>query len=184
MSMYKGTNNTALQSRDWLASAMIDLMKSKPYEKITIQNLCDHAQLSRQTFYNIFDSKDEVLHFCLQKMCIEQFGQLDQSKAPSVKEIINVYISFLNKNKDFLITMLQNRLDGIILMALTKAITLYAEKWVKKDDLFPYSVAMLSGALAQLQLYCFQQKQLLSPTVITRLLDGFFNGTLYDISSD
>ncbi len=38
----------------------IALLKTKTYEDITIKDICREAEISRQTFYNYFKSKDEI----------------------------------------------------------------------------------------------------------------------------
>lgn len=61
--MYNGNNPTALNSRDWLVQALLSLMNSMPYSKITVKNICTKADLSRQTFYNFFETKDDIIRF-------------------------------------------------------------------------------------------------------------------------
>lgn len=65
--MYQGNNATALRSQEWLCESLAKLMGVQPYASITIGAICKHADLSRQTFYNVFDSKEEVLRFCLRR---------------------------------------------------------------------------------------------------------------------
>lgn len=46
-----------------LVQALIDLLREKPLEKITIQELSDKAMISRGTFYNYFYDKYDLLNF-------------------------------------------------------------------------------------------------------------------------
>ena len=62
MSMYSGTNPTALQSQRWIADSLTGLMLEKSYARITIQDICKRADLSRQTFYNFFNSKESIFN--------------------------------------------------------------------------------------------------------------------------
>lgn len=43
-----------------ILEATVSLMSSSPYENITIKDICKEADVSRQTFYNYFKSKDEI----------------------------------------------------------------------------------------------------------------------------
>lgn len=54
--MYNGKNPTAIQSREWLIQTLLSMMNEMPYSKITIKEICHRADLSRQTFYNFFNS--------------------------------------------------------------------------------------------------------------------------------
>jgi AcrR family transcriptional regulator len=49
------------RSREWMKSALLELVQEKPYEKISITNITDRAGLSRPTFYLHYKSKDELL---------------------------------------------------------------------------------------------------------------------------
>jgi AcrR family transcriptional regulator len=49
------------QTRAALLSALPELMMERGYERITIQNLLDRADVGRATFYAHFDSKDDLL---------------------------------------------------------------------------------------------------------------------------
>ena len=67
--MYCGTNKTALQSQRQIAAAMMALIQEKPYAQISISELCKTAGISRQTFYSLFTSRDNVMVFTLQERC-------------------------------------------------------------------------------------------------------------------
>jgi len=48
-------------SREALYNALFALMMERGYERLTIQNLLDRAEVGRATFYAHFESKDELL---------------------------------------------------------------------------------------------------------------------------
>ena len=54
-----------VRTRRWLREALIDLMKEKPYEAITVHEITDRADTARVTFYRNFTDKDALLHSCL-----------------------------------------------------------------------------------------------------------------------
>lgn len=51
----------ARRTRKWLQDALASLMKEKPFDDIQIKEITDRAQVSRQTFYLHFHSKEELL---------------------------------------------------------------------------------------------------------------------------
>ena len=61
--MYSGTNPKALNSQRLLAEGLVSLMGEKDYYQISVFDICQSASLSRQTFYNFFNSKEEILYF-------------------------------------------------------------------------------------------------------------------------
>jgi AcrR family transcriptional regulator len=50
----------ARRTRDTLAWALIELMKSRSYDDIAVQDICAHAGIGRSTFYAHFADKDEM----------------------------------------------------------------------------------------------------------------------------
>jgi AcrR family transcriptional regulator len=50
-----------VRTRELLFDALLDLMIEKGYEAITVQDLIDHANIGRSTFYTHFKDKDQLL---------------------------------------------------------------------------------------------------------------------------
>lgn len=67
--MYKGTNKTALTSQRQIASALLSMMEEEPFEDIRISSICQHAGCSRQTFYSLFQSKENVIAYLIHRDC-------------------------------------------------------------------------------------------------------------------
>ena len=61
-------NPVAVQSKQMLLNALLELMEKKAYSSISIKELAECAGLDRKTFYRNFDSKEEVLYLRLQEM--------------------------------------------------------------------------------------------------------------------
>lgn len=56
-------NNATInvQTKEWLYQSLIKLMKTHPYEKITITQIVQTAGVSRMGYYRNFESKDAIL---------------------------------------------------------------------------------------------------------------------------
>lgn len=64
--MYKHCNTEeSAQRQRQLEQCLLELMADTPYANITIGHICDHAGISRKSFYRYFDSKDGCLHALL-----------------------------------------------------------------------------------------------------------------------
>lgn len=53
-------------TKDKLAQSFQDLVLSKPFNKISIKDITDGAQVIRPTFYNHCQDKNEVFEYILQ----------------------------------------------------------------------------------------------------------------------
>lgn len=55
------TDRRSLRTRQMLMQALIDLMRTKRYDSITVQELTEQADVGRSTFYAHFTDKDDLL---------------------------------------------------------------------------------------------------------------------------
>lgn len=73
--------------KECMGTALLELMREKPMEKITIEEMTAKADVGRSTYFRYFKSKEEVLSFkicCLWKRFDEQYhiGQHAEMDAP------------------------------------------------------------------------------------------------------
>ena len=54
------TQATALR-KELLEDSLCALMQGRPYQEITVKDICAQAQMPRRTFYHYFESKEDVL---------------------------------------------------------------------------------------------------------------------------
>jgi len=123
--MYCGTNKTALQSQKLIADAMMRLIQEKPYQQITISELCKAAGISRQTFYSLFTSRENVVVFTLQaRYC-------DAPEPPRLKtdrEVCGLrqlcvgYSEYILRNQGLLRLLVENHIDYLLYDSLYEAL--------------------------------------------------------------
>lgn len=181
--MYNGTNPIALNSRNWLKEALLSLMEEKPYDKITIKDICTRADLSRQTFYNFFETKNDILRFCIQQCYTEMMESL-KTKHPLTLPDITKSLSdtFQNHHRLIRLIICQN-LDGLLEHELAVFIRIFAEQMNPEDDskLTNYGTAFLAGAITHTVIYWFKDPQPLSSGQLADLLADIIRGNYYTI---
>ena len=67
--MYQGSNKSALLSQKLISDALLRLLENTPFIDISISDLCREAQVSRQTFYSLFGTKENVIIYELSHNC-------------------------------------------------------------------------------------------------------------------
>jgi AcrR family transcriptional regulator len=73
------------RTRTLLYDALIALVRRKPYEQITIDDILRQADIGRSTFYAHFTSKDDLLQRSLERLkalLISALGETLESRAP------------------------------------------------------------------------------------------------------
>ena len=61
----------AYRRRILLENSLMDLMTERPYQDITVKDICLKAEIPRRTFYHYFDCKESVLHAVVENMLNE-----------------------------------------------------------------------------------------------------------------
>lgn len=123
--MYRGTNKTAIQSQQQTAGAMIALLQDKPFARITVSELCKQAGVSRQTFYSLFDSREDVMLFTLQAQYCEELEMKTPAGPACRREMLRwlcrSYSTYIVRHQDLIRLLVENRLDYLLYDSLFEA---------------------------------------------------------------
>lgn len=115
------TVNAKPSARESLIHALIDLLHKKTFYKISVNELCAAAQVSRSAFYSHFDDKYDLFSCCLE----EQTKKLDLlMETHSPEEFLTVILDFIQKEERFFYHTFGSRLDE----ELSENIYLFFEK--------------------------------------------------------
>ena len=114
--MYCGTNKTALASQRQLADAMMDLIRQKPYAQISVSELCKAAGISRQTFYTLFTSRENVMVFTLQSRycCAPQAAHAGGAGREGLRRLCRGYSEYLLRNQGLIRLLVENHIDYLL----------------------------------------------------------------------
>ncbi|RRG07860.1 MAG: TetR/AcrR family transcriptional regulator [Lactobacillus sp.] len=111
--MYAGTNPTALRSQTLLVDAMFTLLQHDTFADITVSQLTQEAQLSRQTFYQIFTSKEDVIKCRIQGLFVE-FQQTLSRQPITLHALITLFFAFYQKYATIFNLLLDNHLEPLL----------------------------------------------------------------------
>ena len=90
--MYTGKHKTAVKSQKLIAESFFDLLQEKAYYDVSIKEICTKAGISRQTFYSLYGTKEDVIRFYL----AETFAEWRrQAKTNGVSSLYDLILFFL-----------------------------------------------------------------------------------------
>lgn len=91
-----------MNTKKFICDTMLELIKEKDFDKITVQNILNRAQISRSTFYSYFENKYNVISW----YCHEQARQMQEGfREPSWYELTLRLNKFASKNRFFFKSM-------------------------------------------------------------------------------
>ncbi len=83
----------AQATREKLLEAAIELVNQYGMKYLTVRNICEEAGLSTGSFYNLFDSKDDLVFYYLQNVftSYKQKAEEDASTSSSLEKVALIY---------------------------------------------------------------------------------------------
>jgi len=81
MTAGKKTDRRTERTRHQVGGALVDLIKEKRFEEITVQNVVDRAHVGRSTFYSHFRDKEDVFEQQWEQFIEMLAGQINWAKA-------------------------------------------------------------------------------------------------------
>lgn len=182
----KRENPTALRSKKWISEALLSLMQEKAFDSIKIIEISKRADLTRQTFYQNFDSKTAVLDYHLDQLFELFLKKLQNAGIRSGKELTYCYFNFWSQYDDFLKLIDKNGLSWILVSKypdyLDRLITM---PWIQENsssvDSSKYAYAYLSGALANVLIFWIRDGKRLSIDQIASMIEDIHNGRIFKL---
>ena len=178
--MYGGNNPTALKSQQLLSENLLDLMEEKRYEDISVMDICKKADLSRQTFYNYFESKEELFRFLLRNTYESKLYDLDE--IPSSKEAISIFVNTAKENDRLVSAIVKNNMGNLVSDEIFQSITKFLNKFIpnfSNQPHFAYHVVLLSGALTHFLTYYARNNSEMSEKEMALILESFLSGKVF-----
>ncbi len=172
MAKEKKEDLRVIKTKEKLTKALVQLLKEKQIQNIKVSELCDLASVSRATFYNNFDTIDDVFvyyvtkfEFPIDDILSKEVNAVDFSKPDSVsnawKDYIFPIIAQLEDKKDDLFEILTKQsMNGDFYLAVQDVMTQLSRRllavYKKKYDIdVPNEIAVryTAGGLTDLLLY-------------------------------
>ncbi len=187
--MYCGSNKTALCSQRQIARAMMALLEDKPYDQISVCGLCREAGVSRQTFYSLFSSRENVIIFLLKDRycfatgdcrCGEESCGAEQTEVLSVRELCRVCAEYMIAHRDFIRILTVNHIDHLLYDSIFEALEEYAPFLSGADPCERrYAAGFYAGGVSSVSRCYANEGCSCSQRDLEDMLHTFFTGALF-----
>ncbi|MDR1575323.1 MAG: TetR/AcrR family transcriptional regulator [Treponema sp.] len=104
---------------DAIADSFIRLLKTNPYPKISVQMICDNAQISRNAFYYHFDNKEMLVQWICERDFMKQCFPYFKIKKGNISA--ESFFSYFLENKEFYNTIYSIDSGQLLRRCLEKA---------------------------------------------------------------
>ena len=176
--MYTGTNPSALRSREWIHDALLQLLEQRKYNQITIKDICKKADLSRQTFYQIFDSREEVMEYHFSLLFQQFMERCDAFRNITRYEVTYRFFEGFYLHRDFVQILIDNNMIYLLEQQFEKYLQQIApfRKFSQRGEHGDYVTAFMAGALTRMLVHWFRRDCDLSIPELCRITESIISG--------
>ncbi len=102
------------QTQKWITDALLEIMKNKNYQLITIREIVEEAHIGRRTFYRYYKTKDDILQLYCDYIMQDFANRINSKKEMTLYSVALSYFEFWEDNINFLHLLQQNNMLHII----------------------------------------------------------------------
>ena len=169
------------KTKDAIVSAFLELIEREEFDRITVTDLVEMCDISRQTFYYHFDDIDQMISYAFD---VETKKIYVQRAAESWTDYASDYIDFFTRYDTLMRKSLKSTSFVLIYNSINKSFAdcLYAYFYNKKGEQFAcaktteYIIELLSGAFSSFIVNEIQKEKSSYKDIFDRLstaLTGF-----------
>ena len=109
--LYEGHNKPALLSQQLIADSLLSLLRENDYASVSISRICKAAGVSRQTFYSVFGTKENVMLYELGRHCrYTPERQRTVCRKESLQHFSRSYAAYIVENRELIGLLVHNNM--------------------------------------------------------------------------
>ena len=113
--MERSMNPSSRRSRRWITKALLELMMAKPYQKISITEIAEEADVVRRTFYRNFESKEDVIKTYIESIFKGFIKSVKEDETINKQDVAKDFFEYMNKHRVFLKLLHEHEMFDLIL---------------------------------------------------------------------
>lgn len=176
-------NPIARRSKKTIVDAMMHLLRDKSYDKITIKEIMEKADMARRTFYGNFSSKDEIIQYYFGNLfnSLEERLRLDGKMSP--KKMTEALFELVLEDKE---NMMIAKRQGLLKMALIEK---YSGEFVKffnriesvrgNQMAIKYAAGFYLGGLWKVMDQWLGEGAKVAPVKMAEMFQNMISGTVF-----
>ena len=138
MTANKKPDRRTQRTRRQLNGALVDLIKEKRFDEITVQNVIDRAGVGRSTFYSHFRDKEDVFEQQWEQYMERLAGQINWAKAGTGSFVpVRSLFQHLQEAQSFYRGLVRSRKIDAIFKRGIQYLSHYIEAALKKSAIKP-----------------------------------------------
>ena len=136
--MYKQcvTEQSARRQRQ-MEMGLLEAMLVKPFDDITISDLCADMNIPRKSFYRYFDSKEDALHALMDHMIMDFSGEFFKDDENATHDTLERFFVFWIERRNFLDALEKSGFAAVLVQrSISKAMEedKLAKSFISSDD--------------------------------------------------
>jgi AcrR family transcriptional regulator len=136
----------SLQTKKILAEHLINMLENQNFKKITVNDICQHAMISRSAFYLHFEDKYSLLRYCMDMELLRWEEVMQRSDFHSY--LVFVLDDILKKRNFYnntLVSVQDHELYAMFFTLFSRFFTARLEKLLDQEQALPYPVSIISA---------------------------------------
>lgn len=188
--MNPSQNPSAIRSKNEITDALLQLMKTFPYNEITVKQIILESHVARKTFYRNFLSKDDVLDAYIDRIMYQYIGSLQQMKGCRLSNTLDIIFSFCIQYQNILFLLRDNNLMHLLLRKWNTFIPMIHNQIVDEDcSMFQtfspeetsYIIAFNIGAVWNIIMKWLENDMIEKPDNIKKILIKYLTDLAHSI---
>lgn len=112
-----------------IIEAFFDLLQEDDFEKITVTQILQEADLARATFYINYKTKEDIVRSYIHSLALIYIENTKAYSQPSVYELAFSFFSFWIEKKEFLFLLVKNNLFNMLYIEFYDALKKVSATW-------------------------------------------------------
>lgn len=176
--MYRKDNPIAIASQNHIAKIFLKMLESRSFAQISIMDLCKEAAVSRQTFYSLFETKENIICFVLENQFPLSLNSLYvDNESLDIYDICQGFGEYISNSKVFLKKVISCDLTHLITENFYRSIFECGRFHVKASDIHnlddlslrKYHASFIAGGLTNMLKIYLEDERGMGARELTKL---------------